>query len=129
MQRVKLEFLQKEIDDANNDEEATQLIIASCPSRIGEDNTIMEQVENMVGSGKGHRAATCCFSYERNVVSTLKQTEVRGYHSSEEVVCCFFRRSPKPEISSEEDETLRLVKCLPSDPLFVLADTLLRNTG
>ena len=74
MQRVKLEFLQKEIDEANKDEDATQLIIASCPSQIGKDNTIMEQVKTMVGTGKGHRAATCCFSYEGNVVSTLEKT-------------------------------------------------------
>ena len=31
------------------------LVIASCPSRIGDDDTIMEQVEDMIGKGKGHR--------------------------------------------------------------------------
>jgi len=73
MQRVKLEYLQDEIDKANQDEEAMQIVIASCPSQIGDDNTIMDQVRAMVGTGAGHRAVTCCFSHEGNVVSTLEK--------------------------------------------------------
>ena len=75
MLRVKLEYLQQEIDAANKDEDAIQLVIASCPSQIGDDKTIMDQVKKMVGSGAGHRAVTCCFSYDGNIVSTLEKVE------------------------------------------------------
>ena len=69
-QRVYFEHLQEEIDKAKQDEKKTQLIIASCPSQIGDDDQIMQQVEAMVGSSL---AVTKCFSYYGNAASMMDE--------------------------------------------------------
>jgi len=56
---VKFAYVREVIDKANEDENKTQLIVASCPSRIGDDERIMQQVEEMIGTSK---AVTICYS-------------------------------------------------------------------
>ena len=72
-QRVKFENIQEEIDRANQDENRTQIIIASCPSQIGNDDQTMQQVEAMVGSSL---AVTKCFSYYGNAVSMIDEARM-----------------------------------------------------
>lgn len=67
-QRVKFANLQEEIDRANQDEKKTQIIVASCPRQIGNDEQIMQQVEAMIGSSV---AVTKCFSYYGNMCSMI----------------------------------------------------------
>ena len=71
MTRVRFQHLRADIDDANANEESMHLLIASCPSRIGDDETVMQKVTEMAGCGPGHRACTIRFSKQGNVASTL----------------------------------------------------------
>merc|ERR1711966_453678 len=76
-QGVKFEHVQEEIGRANQDENKTQIIIASCPCQIGNDDQIMQRVKAMVRSS---RAAHQCFSYD-NVLSALEFSGVASIHA------------------------------------------------
>ena len=68
MMRIKFEYLQSEIDAANNSDGKIHLIIASCPSQLGDDKTIMEQVTAMIGTST---AVDKCYSQAGNVASVI----------------------------------------------------------
>ena len=55
MTRVWFQHLQADVDDANANEASMRLLIASCPSRNGDDETVMhwQQVTEMVGAALG----------------------------------------------------------------------------
>jgi len=78
--RVKFMHVQKEINAANaTGEDKIQLIIASCPSRIGDDDQIMQKMTEMIGSSK---AVSKCFSYYGNAASIIDECRQSNASSS-----------------------------------------------
>ena len=77
MNRVPLEDLQQMIKEAQRNKKKRHLIIASCPSRIGDDGTIMNQVNQMV---TGKEAVSICYSYAGNAASQVRDGHSGGGH-------------------------------------------------
>ena len=68
MHRIQFKYLQSEIAAANNSDGKIHLIIASCPSQLGHDKTIMKQVTAMIGNSS---AVDKCYSQVGNVASAI----------------------------------------------------------
>ncbi len=95
MKRIKFKFLAREIAEVNNKADQNHLIIASCPSRLGDDATVMDKVEAMVGSSS---AIDICFSREGNVASILQEQGVFGVEH-------------KTPLSNPSNESRRCPRC------------------